>query len=256
MAVLTMEQSRGIMLDVLKEFASFCDAHHLSYYLAYGTMLGAVRHKGFIPWDDDIDVMMPEEDFLRFVSLYSSERYEVVECYKDLSHLLPMGRLYDNYSYSIRSGHRSRGISIDIYLMYDSPNKENTNIKQLYKKYDGIVHRLHFWRRYGRSLSLRHIIPDRWNPFLYIARHYSMKYMKFYQRYPLGKGKHIFVTSDFRFYDSSALDSTVELPFEDGFFCVPAGYDSWLTTRYKNYMELPPLSERKPRHHAADYYID
>ena len=62
MPKLTMEATRGVMYNILEEFATFCDAHGLRYYLAYGTCIGAIRHKGFIPWDHDIDVLMPVRD--------------------------------------------------------------------------------------------------------------------------------------------------------------------------------------------------
>ena len=56
---LSLEEIKGIQLDILSQVANYCDRNGLRYFLAYGTLLGAVRHKGYIPWDDDIDIMMP-----------------------------------------------------------------------------------------------------------------------------------------------------------------------------------------------------
>ena len=64
---------KSVALDILKDVAHFCDTHDIRYVLAYGTMLGAVRHKGFIPWDDDIDIMMPRDDYNRFIKLYNDQ---------------------------------------------------------------------------------------------------------------------------------------------------------------------------------------
>lgn len=61
-----------VELSILREFVRVCDAHELRYYLAYGTLLGAIRHGGFIPWDDDIDVTMPRDDYNRFAKLCAS----------------------------------------------------------------------------------------------------------------------------------------------------------------------------------------
>ncbi len=59
----------AIMLDMLSEFISICKKHGLTYYMFYGSLLGAVRHKGFIPWDDDVDVAMPRKDYEKFLTL-------------------------------------------------------------------------------------------------------------------------------------------------------------------------------------------
>lgn len=60
---------KSIELEILKEFANFCENKQLRYYLAYGTLLGAVRHQRFIPWDDDIDIIMPGPDYMKFLEL-------------------------------------------------------------------------------------------------------------------------------------------------------------------------------------------
>ena len=64
---LSTKQIQEAEYEVLKRFSSYCDEHELRYYLCGGTLLGAIRHNGFIPWDDDIDVMMPRPDFMRFL---------------------------------------------------------------------------------------------------------------------------------------------------------------------------------------------
>lgn len=71
MTEILMEEQKQLALAILKDIADFCDNQGLRYYLAYGTMLGAVRHKGFIPWDDDIDIMMPRDDYNEFLTHYN-----------------------------------------------------------------------------------------------------------------------------------------------------------------------------------------
>ena len=73
MKKIDIKELRVIQIELLDFFADFCDKHGLKYWLDCGTMLGAVRHKGFIPWDDDIDLGMPREDYNKFIDLFERE---------------------------------------------------------------------------------------------------------------------------------------------------------------------------------------
>ena len=82
MRSITREEMKQILLDMLVELDRFCEANDVRYYLAGGTLLGALRHKGFIPWDDDIDVTMPRKDYERFIRIYQpadpAKHYSVI----------------------------------------------------------------------------------------------------------------------------------------------------------------------------------
>lgn len=66
MNIITVDEMKLIELNILIDVANFCEEHKLRYYLCGGTLLGAIRHKGFIPWDDDIDIIMPRPDYIKF----------------------------------------------------------------------------------------------------------------------------------------------------------------------------------------------
>lgn len=78
MKEMTLREVQLFELDILKDVHEFCMANHINYSLAYGTLIGAIRHKGFIPWDDDIDIVMPRPDYDRFCRTYKSQAgYEI-----------------------------------------------------------------------------------------------------------------------------------------------------------------------------------
>ena len=76
---LTVEECKGIQLDILKSIDQFCREKQIRYSLGYGSLIGAIRHGGYIPWDDDIDLIMPRPDYDRFLSEYASEQNEVLD---------------------------------------------------------------------------------------------------------------------------------------------------------------------------------
>ena len=74
MRKMTLQEIQTVNLELMKDIHAFCVKNNIHYSLAYGSLIGAVRHKGFIPWDDDIDIMMPRPDFERFSHEYKSEK--------------------------------------------------------------------------------------------------------------------------------------------------------------------------------------
>lgn len=88
MKPITTHELRKIQIEILKSIHNYCQENNLRYSLAYGTLLGAVRHKGFIPWDDDIDIMMPRPDYEQFLKGYRgyNEFYQVQDYCTDHSY--------------------------------------------------------------------------------------------------------------------------------------------------------------------------
>ena len=97
MQYLEKEEIKEIQLALLDYIDETCKKHDIPYFLSYGTMLGAIRHKGMIPWDDDIDIMMPRDDYNRFIKLYNDHnpRYQVYSIENDDSYTYTMAKVFD-----------------------------------------------------------------------------------------------------------------------------------------------------------------
>lgn len=127
MGYLTLDEIKDIELDLLCKFDIFCKQHNLTYSLAYGTLLGAIRHKDFIPWDDDIDVMMPRKDYEKLFELLDNG--EVVADYiKHLTNSMPgyyyhFGKLYNDKTVArMENNVTEHGIWLDVFPVDNVPN--------------------------------------------------------------------------------------------------------------------------------------
>ncbi|MFR5682857.1 MAG: phosphorylcholine transferase LicD [Clostridia bacterium] len=127
---MSLEEIKSIQLDILSQVANYCDRNGLRYFLAYGTLLGAVRHKGYIPWDDDIDIMMPRPDYMQFINSFNNEKcaLRVGSHYLDKNYPYVIAKVYDtstlckeniDVEYSI-------GINIDVFPIDGLPETERS----------------------------------------------------------------------------------------------------------------------------------
>ena len=140
MKLLSLEEVKEVELNELIELDRICREHGLTYLLAYGTLLGAVRHKGFIPWDDDIDVMMPREDYERLIEHFdewtNNPNYRIA-LYRDGVSTFQYGKLVDDSTVAQETYVRSEynvGLWIDLFPLDDAPQDTDKDIKK-HKRY-------------------------------------------------------------------------------------------------------------------------
>ena len=129
----TLDKLHQVELEILDDFVSVCEKHKLRYFLTGGTMLGAIRHKGFIPWDDDIDIGMPREDYDKFIKIGSEalgNKY-TLDCFElNKKYYLPFAKIKKNNTIFDEGldDKNHKGIFIDI-IPFENVDEINTSLK-------------------------------------------------------------------------------------------------------------------------------
>ena len=249
------EERKQIQLDMLKEIDAFCRANNIRYSLAFGTLLGAVRHKGFIPWDDDVDILMPLPDLLRFKEIFHSKTLKYCDVDTEKHFEYHFSRITHKGTYNKRGlFNRSYGICIDLYVLISIPDNEEERERFFVEAYK--LQKKRLLLKKIKSLISRYtpinIIPgfdkavrDFHDYFFYHTEYNSTKtWYALAGALPL-KEKMI--------YDFDLFENMTELQFEDGNYPVIANFDRYLTLRYGDYMQLPPENQRHP-YHGGHYY--
>lgn len=259
----TLRRLQLTQLEILDEIVRICNEHHLRYYLAEGTLLGAARHQGFIPWDDDLDIAMPRADYDAFLELCKTEldpKFYVHSRETDKTYWLIFGKIRKSGTvideYNIRNLSVPKGIYVDVFPL-DSTNHERGWIKWLKTK---IITKIYALICYKRGLDLPKTTSIKLMllltcfmsiPFLSavadrLARSENRKERLYYVNYDAGHPKYTILKSKY--------DSATKLMFEGKEYMVPRDYDYVLRRIYGDYMQLPPVEKRVQQHKPE--YID
>ncbi|MBO5379050.1 MAG: LicD family protein [Clostridia bacterium] len=263
MRKLKLDEIKRIELEILKSVVEFCEEHDITYFLAYGTLIGAVRHKGFIPWDDDIDIQMPRSDYDKFISIFKEKNEN-----PDLIMIAPTDKIsrhtfvkvIDTRTLKVEEGvsykNGNLGIDIDIFPIDGQPDDEQEFFAwyqekmQLYKKNNLTIVDTNKMNFKGKFLCLLNRI--------FGANHrYFKKAEKLRKKYPYESSK--FVGSTASLYNSKknryrkeCYESAIDVAFEQYTFKAPVGYDEILTAMYGDYMTLP---KNQQTHHVNECYM-
>lgn len=237
---MTFLEHRDLQLtefEILKKFRNFCEQENLKYFLCGGTLIGAVRHKGFIPWDDDVDVFMPYEDYEVFCEKFpKGGRYEVIDWKNNPDYFFPFAKLVDNETMLIHGLwdciQSVMGVYIDIFPIVGYPGEEN----EVSKRYVDIMRADDEFYQYYNFASVSKAEDTR-QAQIDIKKKYS-----FYDSERVGCS--LTVAQKPWSSSAAAFRSSVKGTFEGEVFDIPAGYDEHLTFRYGDYMTLPPENKR------------
>lgn len=253
-----------IELEILKEIDRICDENNLKYYLSEGSLLGAVRHNGFIPWDDDLDIAMPRNDYEKFLDIADEQLsigYKLC-CYKNIKNYhLPFAKVVtlNNrgfYNKDAKSLKKYNGPFVDIFPL------DTSNIamgKYQLKKYQKI-------RKYRDILlfKAKYKIKFSWKRVLYYIESIFYSNKKLHNKIYDLSTKEMQKKPKYVINYSSSYGVAKEIfpicTFEDGITAefeglkvkIPKNYNYVLTRIYSDYMKLPPESKRISRHSIYD----
>lgn len=251
---LTLRERQLEYLRILKELDRFCTENNLRYYMGCGTLIGAVRHKGFIPWDDDLDVFMPRPDYKRMVGEYMSEDFSFHTIYNDKSHPYNFGRLCSHHVCSLINDTPTFNFGIDVYVINGAPEQEEKKKQLINDTFSHISKKERLARLYKRINRsdikwLSGLTAFFLNKELFRAEHCfeRFEYDKSNYIWPYGGGKLIM--------NKEYYGTPIKLEFEDGLFYAPEHYHEVLTLGYGDYMKLPPEEERQPYHTGTSFYM-
>lgn len=258
---------KKILIDMLQDIHNFCEKNNIKYSVAYGTLLGAVRHKGFIPWDDDIDIMLPRKDYERFIESYGNDRYRVIDMLTNPNYGLPYAKVEDVRTIMDEGVcyKTQYGVFIDIFPVDNIPDDEN--IRKSYfsnKKKWNFIYNVKTvptnWRQ--RSIIKNIFLSIGKSIFKPIGIGYVCKKLieisKKYNNIETKCGS-IFVVTDNKESEVFPIDMYVDiikLPFENIIVNAVRMYDLYLKGCYGDYMKLPPIEKQISNHTIKAWWIN
>ena len=248
MKELNLEEIKQIELEILSCFDKFCGDNGLRYSLAYGTLIGAIRHKGFIPWDDDIDVWMPRPDYDLFVRTFNNDRFKLL-CHEKCDYWQEFGKLTDVTTEAHPTNNKAMGVFIDVFPVDGLPYNPDSFKKAMRNRFAFFsrMRKVNIWKIRGGLSDLVFKTIELFYPTEKILRQFETKkqsccFDKSTQSWDL-----------YTQFDSSDFDDFIKVCFEGKSFCALRNYDRYLRAYYGDYMQLPPLEKRISVHQYKFY---
>ena len=272
MKPIPQKKYQTVLLEILKAFQNYCNQHEIKLLLCGGSALGAVRHKGFIPWDDDVDLYIFRDGFEKLMSLATEDpfidkekRYRILLPGK-LPCVYPFFNVIDTktivYERNIAKKYAT-GVWIDVFcLSYWSDNpklaKKQFRQQQFYKKMNQLIIGGNYRQKKYKIMEI-FAYPVRVLLLLFgMNSEYWCKKMLAVDQYRSGlyMGNICWPESFMKeHYKAKWFKDSIEVPFEDITARIPKEYDAVLTNFYGDYM-TPPPREKRIRHNPDAFYVD
>ncbi len=269
MKEISSDELKEIQLQILKSVTDFCVENNIRYFLCGGTLLGAVRHQGYIPWDDDIDLMMPRPDYERLKKIFSINGFSLIDYNtKGQNYNLPFVKIQKDGTVLKEQAATDleMGINIDIFPIdgFPATDKElKRHLKILNKLIKRIIYKNLNYSKQSHPVWWKSIIS---NTLYQIKKFFS----KFYSNRKISKrinkiaSKFSFETEDRsgiavwgygikEVCPTAVFKEATEVIFEDRKYKSPKDFKTYLTHVYGDYMNLPPEKERVPQHNIKAF---
>ncbi len=258
---LSLQEIKDTQLNILLEFEKICDENGLTFYLCGGSLLGAVRHKGFIPWDDDIDICMARPEYDRLCRLVKNDELKApdwlkIVCYDNGTSRFPFIKVLDKRTVVFNDYFREEeydNLWIDLLPVDGLPDKEE-EVADLYRRvttYRKYVQMKHIRPFEGKSLSKKLV-----KPLLFLIANiintdrYNDKLISESCAYPYEKAKNVGIVTEGLYgvreaIPREAYEKWIEVEFEGHMFKACSYWNEYLHNLFGDYMQLPPEDKRK-----------
>jgi len=275
MREMSLDEVKNCTLDILKWLKDFCSEHNITWWLCGGTLLGAARHKGFIPWDDDIDIMLPREEYEKLFRLFpQNSRYRFLTSDNVNDFPYAYGKIIDTKTIKLEpipKRYQKIGVDIDVFPIDNFPKNVDDSISLCNKVADSqrnmkmlfanFGKRNTFIKTIGYNLISLPIVVLRESKIVKISKYIheiqelSQKYNKEETDY-----KGIITIAHYGIKEkneASVYSQTVKVDFEGNEYPAPIGFRTYLKKLYgDNYMQLPPQEKRITHHSYKAYWKD
>ena len=258
---INIAELKQIQLDILRKVNDFCNTNKIEYTLFFGTLLGAVRHQGYIPWDDDIDIAMTRENYEKFIKSFNedSDFYHVYDYRQDSDYCLPYAKIADTRTLLIEcTTTKNIGINIDLFPLDFAGNTRDNAIKNISSlNFCKILFRIKLLKPGQKNsffkkvmiclakipfffINMRKITSYEYRKINHLIKNPS-EYMALIVDPEIGAAKK-------SIFKRELYEKHLQLQFEGDMFEAIADYGEWLQSVYGDYMKLPPVEKRQSPH--------